>query len=134
MMNSIDQLYQCDILGQIFGIWPLQCRLRIYFPHPEQQTVVISDMGLEGGRFIPYQVEQLATLVADEFRLDPKLMSWIEHYSPHFKKPSCAEFNLVTFEWSDHEASHPQWQAISAFQASALAGERLVQWDALRAA
>lgn len=124
-MKIIDQIYQCQMPGQVFGIWQLQCRLRIFQPHTEVQTVMITDMGFEMGRFIPYLVEKLVDQIVLEFHLDPAKLIWIEHYTPNFRKPDCADFNQVTFEWQNGQATHPQWHAIAAKAAQALAGEPL---------
>jgi hypothetical protein len=122
---KIDQLYRCIVSGQVFGGWKLRCHLRIYFPHPEQQTVLISDMGCETGWFIPYKVEQLANHIVKEFQLDPAALVWIEHYSPNVKKPTCSEFSQVTFDWKQRKASNPRWESISDADAQAFAGEAL---------
>lgn len=124
-MKQIDRLYRCRVPGQVFGIWELQCRLRIYFSHPEVQTVVISDMGLESAWFIPYKAEYLANLIVAEFQLNPNLVIWIEHYSPQFRKPSCSSLNLVTFDWRNGEATHPRWSPIDEKMVVALTGETL---------
>jgi len=55
-MKKIDQSYHCQITGQAFGVWNLQCYLRIFQPHSEVQTVIIFDIGFEIGWFIPYTI------------------------------------------------------------------------------
>lgn len=124
-MKVIDQPYRCKIPGQVFGVWQLECRLQIYFPHPEQQTVVISDMALATGSFIPYRVEHLANLIVEEFGLNPELVVWIEHYTSEFPKPSCTDFSKVIFDWVDGKATNPLWVPIFADVAQSLAGGKL---------
>lgn len=108
-MQVIDQLYECQLPGEVFGTWMLQCRLRIFQPHPAIQTVVITDMGFELGWFIPYLVERLIETIVAEFQLDPQKLVWIEHYSPSFKKPTSADFSQVTIDWRDGVAVNPRW-------------------------
>lgn len=124
-MKKIDQIYNCRIPGQLFGTWELQCHLRIYQPHPEQQTVIISDMGLENHWFIPYQIESLVHLVVEEFQLHPASLIWIEHYSNEFSKPSTSQFNQVLFEWQAGGVTNPKWVSLTAEAAQTLAGEPL---------
>ncbi|MBD2463465.1 hypothetical protein H6G89_20895 [Oscillatoria sp. FACHB-1407] len=126
-MKIFDQIYHCQIPGQVFGVWKLQCRLRILQPHSEVQTVIVTDMGLEMGWFIPYLVEKLADQIVTEFNLDPARLIWIEHYTPDFKKPSCADFSQVTFDWHNGQATNPQWNELTPEVAKALmSGELLL--------
>ena len=124
-MKIIDQIYHCLIPGEVFGTWQLQCHLRIFQPHPEIQTVVITDMGFEFGWFIPYLVEALIDRVIQEFDLEPSKLAWIEHYTPEFRKPGCADFSQVVFSWQSGKSSNPQWIRITAETAQALIGENL---------
>lgn len=124
-MPPIAQLYYCHLPGQVFGWWFLQCRLRIYQPHPALQIVVISDMSLASGRFIPYQAEALAHLIVSEFHLNPQRVIWLEHYSPGFARPTCPDCSLVSFEWQGLQPSQPQRVALNASQILALVGEPL---------
>lgn len=112
-MQIIDQIYHYQMPSKSFGIWHLQCRLRIFQPHPDVQTVMITDMGFELGWFIPYLVETLVEQVVDEFQLDPSKLVWIEHYTPASRKPTCADFSQVIFEWQNGKAKNPNWVTIS---------------------
>lgn len=122
----IDQIYNCQLPGEVFGIWDLQCRLRIFEPHSEVQTVLITDMGFEMRRYIPYLVEALADLIVKEFCLDPVRLIWIEHYTHTYRKPSCSDFSQVTFRWHNGKATNPQWTAITPAMAQALISEKLL--------
>ncbi len=130
-MKIVDQIYCCLMPGQLFGIWQLQCHLRIFQPHPEVQTVMITDMGFEMGWFIPYVVERLIEQVVNEFQLNPEKLIWIEHYTPHFKKPTCTDFSQVTFDWEDGRVSNPQWAAISSETAEVFMSEKLLTSNAM---
>lgn len=123
--QKIEQRYYCQIPGQIFGVWDLQCQLRIYYPHPELQTVIISDMCSETNWFIPYQVEFLINQIIHEFHLDPERLVWIEHYSSQIKKTSWADFSQVEFQWHTGKAINPTWKNIDQELAQSWAGEAL---------
>lgn len=125
-MKTIDQIYYCQLPGQVFGVWELQCHLRIFQPHSEVQAVMVSDMGCDTGWFIPYMIEKLVDQIVQEFHLDPAKLIWIEHYSSHFRKPSCADFSQVTFDWWEGKARNPQWTSIAPEVAQALIGENLL--------
>jgi hypothetical protein len=124
-MNIVDQIYQCQMPGQVFGIWQLQCHLQIFQSRAGIQTVIITDMGFEMGWFIPYVVENLIDQIVREFNLNPTQVVWIEHYTPGFRKPSCADFNQVTFEWNNGQAKHPTWHALAPETLQALICEDL---------
>lgn len=125
-MKIVDQIYHCQMPGEVFGLWNLQCHLRIFEPHPEVQTVMITNMGFEMGWFIPYVVERLIEQVINEFYLDPQKVTWIEHYTPTFRKPTCADFSQVAFEWHDGQVLHPKWIAIAPETVQALIHENLL--------
>lgn len=125
-MKIIDQTYHCQLPGQVFGVWQLQCHLRIFQPHSEVQTVMVTDMGSEMGWFIPYLIEKLVDQIVREFHLDSTKLIWIEHYTPTFRKPSCADFSQVTFDWHNGKATNPQWTAIAPQTAQALISENLL--------
>lgn len=122
---KIEQPYHCQIPGQIFGVWNLQCHLHIYYPHPEQQTVIISDMRSESNWFIPYQVEFLISQIIQEFHLNPDLLVWIEHYSSCLRKSSWSDFSQVEFQWQSGKVINPRWKDIDRELAQILAGESL---------
>lgn len=86
---------------------------------------MITDMGLEMIRFIPYRVETLIDQVVHNFYLDPADVIWIEHYTSSFKRPTCANFNRVTFEWKNGHATNPRWYSITAKTAQALINQDL---------
>lgn len=125
-MKIVDQIYHCHLPGKVFGVWQLQCHLRIFQPHREVQTVMVTDMGFEMRWFIPYLVEELVDRIVREFHLDPAKLIWIEHYTSTFRKPSCADFSQVTFGWHNGRATNPQWNEIAPEMAQALISENLL--------
>ncbi|CAN1212258.1 Thioesterase [Tumidithrix helvetica PCC 7403] len=111
-MKIVDRPYQCNVLGETFGLWQLQCHLRIFRMHSGQHVVVVSDRNCEIGWFIPYKLEQLATRIVQEFQLNPDRLVWIEHDLDYANRQICTEFSQVLFQWNDGKASDPQWHAI----------------------
>lgn len=125
-MKIADHIYHCQLPGQACGVWQLQCRLRIFQPHSEVQTVMITDMGFEMGWFIPYLIEQLVNQVVQEFHLDPAKLIWIEHYTPALQEPSRTDFSQITFDWHNGQATNPQWNEIAPETAQVLIREELL--------
>lgn len=122
-MKFIDQIYSCRIAGQVFGAWNLKGHLRIFQPHAEVQTVLLTDMGFNMSWFVPYVTEELINRVVYEFDLDFADLVWIEHYTFQFRRPACSEFSQVTFDWQEGNARYPKWQAITPQVAQVLIGE-----------
>lgn len=125
-MKITDQIYSCQLPGQVFGIWQLQCHLRIFQSYSGIQSVMITDMGTEK-RCIPYVVEVLIEQIVEEFHLDVARLVWIEHYTPAFRKASCADFNQITFEWQNGQATNPRWIVATEEIVRAFIGEDLQQ-------
>lgn len=124
-MKKIDQVYSCKLPGQVFGVWNFRGQLRIYEPHPEQQTILISNFLLENGWFVPFQVECLATLIVKEFHLNPEIVVFVEHYSKKHKKNPSGEFRLISFNWQGERATYSTEVSIACDQVSTLIGELL---------
>jgi hypothetical protein len=122
-MKTVDQLYQCNVLGQNAGIWTLRCHLRIVQQHSGQQIVILSDMGCETGWFIPYKLEQLATQIVQEFQLNPDRLVWIEHDLFYASRLSCTKFSQILFHWQNGRATNPQWYPLSDEWGSVSMGE-----------
>lgn len=125
-MKTVDQIYSCEMPGQVFGTWQVQCRIRIFQPHVEVQTVMVTDMGFEMGWFIPYLIEKLVDQVVNEFCLDPAKLVWIECYTPALNKPGCADFSQVILEWHNGKAQNPQWQPIAPAMAQIFINQELL--------
>lgn len=131
-MKIFDRIYHCQIPGQAFDIWQLRCQLRIFQLHGEMQTVMITDASLETDMnfdmdwFVPFLVDKLINDVVSKFHLNPAKLIWIEHCPPTFRKPSCANFSQVTFDWYNGQATNPQWIEIAPQTAQALINEELL--------
>jgi hypothetical protein len=124
-MKTIDQSYSCQTLGQISGIWQLNCHLRIFQSRSNVHTVMITDMGFEIGWFNPFIIEKLVDQIVQAFYLDPTKLVWLEHYASDYRELSAADFSQVVFEWRNGKATNPQWFSITPEVAQALTSEDL---------
>lgn len=122
-MKIVDQTYVWPVLGQTFGSQLFQCRLRIFQPHPEVQTVIVSDMGLVMRWLLPGLVGKLVGQIIHEFHLHPAHVVWIERYKAHTNPFAMDSFTQVTFEWRNGKMVRPQWTVITAQLAQALTNE-----------
>lgn len=125
MPSLVDQDYIWKGFGNGLGNWDSRCRIRIFQPHPEQQVVIASDLGIDASTSITSCADGLATLVVEDFDLDPVLVLWIEHY-PYLRQiDPPAEFSRVEFEWNGRQAAFARWAPISQQEAEALCGWKL---------
>jgi hypothetical protein len=122
MTVLIDQTYHWQGFGNGVGTWLSQCRIRVFQPHPEHTVVIASDLGGDNGTSITNCADHLASLVVQEFQLDPAALTWIEHLPD-----SSAAFSLVEFDWLGTIASFPRWSHLHPEQVEALVGQT---WEA----
>jgi hypothetical protein len=108
-MKIVDCFYQCNVLGQTFGLWQLQCHLRIFRLNSGQHVVIVADRNCEVGWFIPHKLEQLATQIVQEFELNTDRLIWIEHDLDYVNRQVGSEFSQVLFTWNQNKAFEPQW-------------------------
>lgn len=112
-MQVIDQNYSCQISSLMLGSQQLQCRLRIFQPAPEVQTILLSEVSSAIRWSIPYLLEQIINQIMREFQLEPDRSIWIEQSSMAEDQPICSAFNHITFEWCDGRATYPHCMAIT---------------------
>lgn len=62
-------------------MFPSSCQVRVFCPHPEMTVVILSDSG-EGGS-ITNSIEYILLPLARQFKVNPHLATWIEHYPGH---------------------------------------------------
>ena len=118
MTNLItDQTFHWKGFGNGFGSWESRCRLRIVEPPSGSTVVVVSDQGMDTGTFITNCAASLATLVVQQFQLDPEDLIWIEHYPD-----SDVECSRVEFVWQGNIAKKTHWSYLPPQQAIAIAG------------
>ena len=67
------------------------------------------------GTLITHMVEHLASMVCNDFYINPKQLIWIEHYPERGEiNPSPESFDLVSFNIDeDRILSEPRWIPIS---------------------
>lgn len=124
-MKLIDQFYSCRISGPMFGSWSLQCRLRVFQPHPEVQIVMLTDLKLKLRWLIPSLAEALVDRVAQEFDLDPARLIWVEPAAVRFHPLTIADFDQITFSACNGRAIHPQRAPITPSMVQVLLNESL---------
>jgi hypothetical protein len=124
-MKIIDPVYRCNVQNQILGNWKLRCCLYICFSHPEQQTVIISNLRLESGQFASFLIDHLVKQIIKDFKLDPNITLWIEHHTGSSAQSSEAVFTHVTFDYMAQQIHNLQRQLINHKQAKYISGERL---------
>lgn len=122
MQTAVDQVYFWQGLGDGDSRGDSCCRLRIFYPHPEQPVVVLGDAG-QGGS-ITNSAEFILPQIAAAFSLDLYGAVWIEHYPQYRNDPDGVEFSQI----------HPSpcgnkvgiiWSYLKQDKAEALAGEAL---------
>lgn len=84
---------------------------QIYFPKPALQIVIFSNRLADSFRSTPDKLQDMANIVAQELKLNPTQVVWIEKCFHLFDKrrPS---FNRIFFDWQDGQACNPQWMPI----------------------
>jgi hypothetical protein len=107
------------------------CRVRIYNTAP-RAVVIISELPENDGTSVTNAAQTIATLVVQQYRLDPAQTIWVEHYPDrHDQRPPQARyeqeydvpdlpsvygesFDVVTFVWDDAGRAHrPEWHHIT---------------------
>ena len=81
-----------------------------------KNLVIASEMPENEGTSITNFAEQLATLVCQEFEIEPKHLIWIEHYPERdgVSRKYAESYDLVSFNLNgDGVFSNPRWTGIS---------------------
>lgn len=107
-MKTIDQNFYWSVLGH----WDNQCRVRIFTPHPEQTIIVLTDTGTSTLRDA---VPQILPEIVQDYRLDPELLRWIEHYPSKRESHPHAEFWWLTPRWSQTDAEKRAYRVVEAY-------------------
>ena len=86
------------------------CDLEIH-----KNLVIVSEMPENEGTSITNMAEQLATLVCQEYDIDPKHLIWIEHYPERGEWKDYPEsYDLVQFNLNDDGVfSSPRWTGLT---------------------
>ena len=81
-----------------------------------KNLVIASEMPENEGTSVTNFAEQLATLVCQEFEIEPKHLIWIEHYPERdgVSRKYAESYDLVSFNLNgDGVFSNPRWTGIS---------------------
>lgn len=123
-MKTTDEPYRCRFL-EGFSIHQLQCHLYFYYPHPNQQTVIISNPQTETGEFASFFIEHLIEQIMNDFKLDPKTTVWMEHYTGYHHCLTTPVFTHITFKSIGKRVRELQRKLITRERAQALVKECL---------
>ena len=120
-----DDIFYWSGWGGRLGLGSGKCRLRIFdlkkskakdLTHLRPIIVVVSDIS-ESNVSVRSCTSHIATLVAEEFNIDPHRMLWIEHY-PENKygiediHVIPEKFDAVEFIWHEGKAIQPKWRTL----------------------
>lgn len=110
---------------------PAHCRLRI-FDTDAGAIVIFSELATNTGISVTNASVDLATEIANVYRLNRTTTRWIEHYDrtsyQHAGKDMTETFDEITYTWSLYGvASDPQWRRIAGEELEIAIAEELVQ-------
>ena len=88
--------------------YPSACNLTIY-----RSIGLVIATEINEGQSLTNACDLIATLVVNQFGIDPKRLMFIEHY-PAEQRPTYGEsYDLVTFQWDGKEFSNPEWKPLT---------------------
>lgn len=120
-----DDIFSWEGWGGKLRLGRGKCRLRIYDLKDRQAKdltllrpiiVLVSDVP-DSKMPVRSAVSHVATLVAEEFNLEPHRMLWVEYYpESRYGKDGAQvipeKFDIVEFAWHEGKAMHPKWRAL----------------------
>lgn len=92
-----------------------ECRLRIYRGESKELVVVFTTDEKSHGHSVMQAIEHLATAVASIYGLNPKRVTWVEHYAAGCGTEGRENLAVVTLEksmWKE-KLFGPKWNSIS---------------------
>lgn len=110
----MDQLYCCNNAGVAEGS-EVEGWFRLYSLYPTVQVAIISSTNVNSSSdcLTPHKMMHLANQAVREFKLNLSQVIWIEHIPAKCGNPSCADFNLINFDWHAGQATSPHRSPIS---------------------
>lgn len=124
-MKIVDQHYSYSVSSFWFGRWSLQCRLRVFQPHPEVELVMLTDLSSLLRWLIPNLLENMVNQVVQDFHLNPARLIWVEPSAYKFRPLTIADFVEITFETRNGKAVNPKRTAITPQLVQVLLNESL---------
>lgn len=124
-MLIYDDIFHWDGFGGKLRLVSGKCRLRILdrnkandqgLPIMRPMLVIVTD--IEGETVsVKSCAGHIATLVTQQFNINPSRMFWIEYYpetayGKNRKKKIEEKFEAVEFEWHNGMAIHPKWRPV----------------------
>lgn len=124
-MRIHDDIFEWDGWGGKLRLASGQCRLRIYDLKKDTQKklailrpviVVVSDLE-KGNMSVRSCAGNIATLVTQQFDIDPNRMMWIEYYpASEYGLENVhvipERYEVVEFVWHESRAIKPRWRPL----------------------
>jgi hypothetical protein len=100
---------------------PGHCHLHV-LQREHQAIVIATEIPTNTGKSVTNAIVLIATLAATQFELEPTTTTFIEHYTKESYKGAdeTETYDLVTFDWTQKEASNPQWRRMQTEELRAL--------------
>ena len=122
-----DDVFEWEGFGGKLRLGSGSCRLRIFdlekdkdkgLAHLRPLIVIATDIP-ESRMSVRSCVSHIATLVTQQFRLEPQRMLFIEYYPEttygrHNENVIPERYDAVEFVWHADKAMHPKWRTVSA--------------------
>ena len=96
---------------------PSVCHLQVA-RRGDDSLIIATELADNPGMSITNSSERLASLVVQQFGLNPAHMTFIEHYNEESyygqslrRDPD--HYSEVSYTWEGNEAKHPQWKPLS---------------------
>ncbi len=119
-MQSIDHNYY--LKSPLTG-WSRICRVQIFSPHPEQITVILSELSGADDIRLRNAIAEVLPVVVQDYRLNPEIVSWVEHYPENREASPDLEFWQIHPGWSGGSVAEAYWTLITEAQVESLIGQ-----------
>lgn len=91
---------------------PARCGLRL-LQSDAGALVILTELPDNPGMSVTNASEEIASLVATRYDLDPASTTWIEHYPPRPGIDRAETYDEITYTWTGRTASAPHWRRIA---------------------
>lgn len=122
MAAKIDETYYWLGNGSPGSRGDSSCRVRVWWPHPEQPVVLLSDSGQ--GASLTNSVEYILPGIAAWYGLQVQGPIWVEHYPEHKGDKDGIEFSRVHAQ-GDRAPLNVSWEYMKPEDVQQLVGEEV---------
>src|SRR5687767_2077264 len=103
-----------------------RCRVRIYSERDGPRTAILTELPENTGMSITNASEEIATMLAARWQLDPKTTAWVEHYPPEAwreEERRDETFDEIHYTWdSNKTADTPRWRRLTIEEVERMTG------------